>query len=75
MKKYGIKGILGITFALVGLVFLIICTATDINDDLFLPLALGCEVVGEALNLWFQLEMRKKSKSEHENTNKNGENK
>ena len=47
-----------------GLIFVAICIATDINDDLFLPLALGCAVIGLVLNFLLQREARRKSRPE-----------
>ena len=64
MKKYGVKGILGFVFSGLGLIFVAISIATDINDELFLPLALGCAVIGLAMNCLLQREARRKSKPE-----------
>jgi hypothetical protein len=66
MKKIGIKGIIVLIFECCALVFLILCIATDLNDDLFLPLSLGCVCIGSAINLVIQKEMCKKDKK-HEN--------
>ena len=61
MKKYGIKGILGLIFEGLALIFLTISIATDANDDLFLPLALLCVSIGSLLSFLLQLEVRKRN--------------
>lgn len=61
MKKYGIKGILGLIMELIAAVFLVLCIFTDWNDDIFLPLALLCVCIGNCLSLALQIENRKKA--------------
>lgn len=62
MKKIGVKHLFWIIFECCALVFLVLCLATDINDDLFLPLALGCVCIGSIFNLVTQHGAHKKSK-------------
>lgn len=61
MKKYGVKGLLALLVELAAAVFLSLCIFTDCNDDLFLPLALGCTCIGCCLSLAVQIEAKKKS--------------
>ena len=62
MKKFGAKHIIGLLFCCCAAVFLVLCLATDLNDGLFLPLALGCVTVGSCMSLAIQLEARKKDR-------------
>lgn len=67
MKKIGVKHIIGIIVECCALVLIVLCIATDINDNLFLPLALGCVCVGSVIGLYIQIQERKKNK---DNTDK-----
>lgn len=71
MKKFGAKGIVGLIFEGLALIFLSICIATDINDDLFLPLALGCVIIGSLLSFLLQLEVRKRNQNKTDVNTKN----
>ena len=61
MKKYGVKGIMGFVFSGMGLVFMMLCITTDINNDLFLALALACASIGLGFSYLLQLDERKKT--------------
>lgn len=52
--------IAGLAINFVGAVFLVLCIATDINDDLYLPLALFCIVIANALQLVINIRNNKK---------------
>lgn len=59
MKKFGALHLLGVLVECCAVVFLILCIASDINDDLFLPLALGCTAVGCGIGLVIQRKAQK----------------
>lgn len=59
MKKFGVKHLIAVIAEVCAVVFLVLCMATDINDELFLPLALGCNVVGMLIGIWIQAEVRR----------------
>lgn len=58
--------IIGLLIECCAIVFLVLCITTDINDDLFLPLALGCTAVGSSIGLAIQMKARKKNKENPE---------
>lgn len=66
MKKLGIKGILGIFFTFCGLVFIALSVFTDINDGLFLPIALGCVCISSLIS--FIMQRKAKKTKDDENT-------
>lgn len=57
MKWWQIAGLL---IDLAGAAFLIVCIATDINDDVFLPAALGCILTANVLQLVFNIRNNRK---------------
>lgn len=54
MKKFTVKHLIGLILECCALTLIVLCLATDINDKLFLPLALGFVSVGSVIFLYIQ---------------------
>lgn len=65
-KKFTLWHIIALVFAVVSMVLLTLCIATDISYKLFLPLALGFALVANVMNIVIMSRANKKSgQSEH----------
>ena len=62
MKKFTVKHLIGLILECCALVLFVLCIATDINDNLFQPLAICCMCVGTVIILSIKRQARKNDK-------------